>query len=585
MKSFDTDKFIKNVFLHGKNADERLFDLILRSITFIVILFFVVFFSTVKVHADDTQYLDIMLLGDNTLDLQPYFNNTDWATVKSQYPDTPYNTSIFGFVSEVPGHVVLTSDMDIDNCFCALGRCYWSGSSDSANALFIDKDLAISNHVTLLYDGYIYSDSDVSAYVVWFNKRQSLNTSLYTIYNITIPSGITEFRNIQPLLYGSTFYWYLSNLPMLNTHDSTAVSNWLSNGDNTESVFNVNYIQYNDLGLSPDMGEQESNLNHLYFKDVQIALSGSTDKTSLESASAVIGVDVDNWVKNNIDDFTMDVTYQWIGKYRGLSDFQYTSSYSHPCATFLNDIYSFSLAQSMIDSGFYDHAYTHMKDNYDFRSTDAVMNALKSFSGKLSWIKTLSIEGGYIYYGSEGEGGNDNQTSILDYFYLDVSVTIHADNVSSGVFTKRFDFLRGTESIMNSDGLRNNNPWLGEVDPNNPNNVDPYQNSNGSSGSGGGATANATVGDINISTGNGYQDTELHQLTEMDIQRNHIKIIETINTLRDAFDRLASENEDNGFVGMIRAEYDYIPGVDYILDAIVIVCAICIIAFFIRIVF
>ena len=241
-KVIDIDKFMDRVFLHNKNADERLWDFILRSLTFIFLVVFVLLFASLRVKASDSGYLDIMLLGDNSLSLQPYFNNTDWGTVHSQYPDTtPYYTNNFSFVNEVPGHVVLTDDMNYEDYYVAIGRCYYSGISESASVLFIPKELVNSNNIYICNNGYIYSDVQFNTYIIWFNKLHSDNTSLYEKIDVTIPQGYTEFRNLSNLQFGSSFYWYLTNMDYLTCDSLAELNDYLANGE-SEDCFNANHL-------------------------------------------------------------------------------------------------------------------------------------------------------------------------------------------------------------------------------------------------------------------------------------------------------------------------------------------------------
>lgn len=584
-KSFDFDKFLDNVFLHGKNADERLFDLILRSITFIVILLFVFLFSTVKVHADDSQYLDVLLLGDNTLGLQPYFNNTDWANVKEQFPDTPYNSSIFGFVSETPGHVVLTSDMDIESCYCAIGRCYWSGSSDSANALFIDKDLAINNHVTLLYDGYIYSDSDVSAYVVWFNKRQSLNTSLYTVYNITIPSGITEFRNISPLLYGSTFYWYLSNLPMLNTHDSTLVSQWLSSGDNVESVFNVNYLEVNDLCVSPVFEETESSKNHLALSDVQIGLSSfEKEMTDLSESSVIIGVGVDdNWILSHMNDYTVGIEYHFYIKDSNMNQSDPISMYNQtiPLSYFKDSPVTYGVANLMSSSmiapfpsnrNFYSY-YRSLSSDYGQK---VVTREHRDgfFPAALKSLYRYTIGGYYI------DNPVTTNNTIFE-FYLDVSVRLMAGGETGGYYTKRFDFKRGTVSILDADAFQNPNPWEGPTSPESEYDPNVPSGSSGSS-SGGGASAVAYGGNVNVVINNNNKLGDLVGDDDDSPSSTISEYLSAIDEMKGSIETLTNEDDEEitsskSFNQFLKDNLETFPGMNLMISVIKIVVGICLI--------
>lgn len=571
MKKNDTP-FLDRVFLHSKNADERLFDMILRVITFIVLIIILWLYADLTyVHADDSQYLDVLLLGDNALNLQPYFNNSDWSIVKSEYPDTPYNSSIFGFVSEIPGHIILTSDMNIDDCYCAIGRCYWSGSSDSSGALFIDKDLAINNHVTLLYDGFIFSDSEISAYFVWVNKRESLDTSLYDVCNIIIPSGISEFRNLQGLQFGSTFYWYLSNLPMLNTHDSNLVSEWFISGDNTESVFNVNYLEVNALCVSPSLEEIESSKNHLAISDCQIGITAfDKELTDLSESSVVIGLACDdNWILSHENDYTVLVQYDFYLKDSNLSQADPVTLYtqSYPLSAFKTEPITESMANIMVNS-----MVAPFPSNRDFYSYYRSLNS--TYGQKVVSERTFNYDGlipttidkvRAFLIGSYSVTNEVTPNNTIFEFYLDVNVRLSAQGDSSGYFTKRFDFKRGTTSILSADAYHNSNPWEGESNP-----LIEYDPQVPAVGGGGSSSVLGGNTSVVVNNNGGKVPINVHNQTQLD------DCIRRYNEVRQVFfadiQAIAADTGSNNFIRVLNEAMPQIPGMSIYMTYVSLIC-------------
>ena len=509
MKVIDIDKFMDRVFLHNKNADERLWDFILRSATFIFLVVFVLLFATIRVRASDSGYIDVLLLGDNTLSLQPYFNNTDWGTVHSQYPDTtPYYTNNFSFVNEVPGHVVLTDDMDYENYYVAIGRCYYSGISDSACVLFIPKDLANSNNIYICNNGYIYSDVQFNSYIIWFNKRQSEDTSLYERYDVTIPQGYNEFRTLSNLQFSSSFYWYLTNMDYLTCDSLSELNDYLTNGE-SEDCFNANYLVTNDLIEIPLSEEVESNKNHLYFKDVQIGLTSTSSDMEILGSSVVIGCDVDDWVKNHVNDYWVYVSYRVHMKDTDFTIRDPNQVYGQylPLRTFQNDVYTCSITdifRNMPMTGYNNFLeyYYHIKSTKSIKITNH--NGIWNKNGIFPmFMRGIGIE---VSDFSLNVAVKDNYA--VTECGLEVRVVL-CDNPqigmadTSGVFAKDFDFLYGTSSITKADGLYNSNPWTGETTPNDPNKVDPNIPSGNTSNGSGGASAIAYGGNVNVTINNG----------------------------------------------------------------------------------
>ena len=120
MKKTDSS-FLDRVILHNKNADERLFDLILRSVTFIVLIIIVWLYADLVHVKADTQYNNVVsfVYHDNSLGFTSLaLNDIDYQEARVAYPDIPSGASFQGIGAFDP---LITSSMDLDNNFVILG--------------------------------------------------------------------------------------------------------------------------------------------------------------------------------------------------------------------------------------------------------------------------------------------------------------------------------------------------------------------------------------------------------------------------------------------------------------------------------
>ena len=247
----------------------------------------------------------------------------------------------------------------------------------------------------------------------------------------------------------------------------------------------------------------------------------------------------------------------------------------------------------------------------------AMMNALNSAgaftytsNGNLTWQDVLNGTSAE-FSTNKGVGGSVNigvlysylhqqlsplhageTTVFIDQFEFTVDFDIYSKSVQqeSALGGRTFNLLNG-ESNTRYDILKNNNPFEGSTtEGKSEKNGGTYYGDNTNIAYGGNANANggnasASINNISISGGNGYQDTELHRLTDSDITHNHQKIITVIEDLKYCFHQFAQENNHNSFIQMIYDDYEYIPGIEYITQSIIIICGVCILIFIIKIAF
>lgn len=609
MKKSDTP-FLDRVFLHSKNADERLFDMILRIITFIVLIIILWLYADIAhAKADSTNYLDEYLLGSNRYGLKPYLNDGDWNMLDDILSDIPRYTGNYNFTNEVPGHITITSDMNLNNYYI-IGRTHWSSPGDSGFIIQIDPQVAISNHVMIIGENVIHSDSVIQTTNIWYNKRDSTNSSQYVVHNITIPAGNNAINSI--VNYSADCYVFMTNVPML-FGSAIDTQGFIENG-NTDTCFNANYMSYDNI-LINDISETpvESDINHMYLKDYSIGL---TSADFLLDSNLIISAKWDNWVERYISHYKMVIVYQVDYNGEPWSRTDVSPPVEQPMHWMVTDTVPLGKFSSYYSIGIRD-IFSRMGVNE--QSAIAICNALQNsgaiiatsngsttiqdvLNGLTAEFKVsttgVGASGGvnlgvlYAYLREQLDSLHAGETTVfIDDFRLTVNFHLVSDRLSvgdtSGLGGAEFDFLNGTTDYS-YDILNNNNEWS---EPNTPN----LNNETASSSSSGGditnsnvaygGNASSNVGDINITTGNGYKDTELHQLTNQDIVNNHLKIITVIEDLKYCFHQFAQQNNHNSFMQMIIDDYGQIPGVEYIATSIIILCGVCILIFIIKIAF
>lgn len=612
LKKNDTS-FIDRVFLHSKNADERLFDMILRCITFVVLIIIVWLYADLThVKADGTNFLDEYLLGTNRYGLKPYLNDSDWAMLDDFIDDIPKYTGAYNFSQEVPGHITITSDMNLSNYFI-IGRTHWSSPGDSGFVIQLDPQEAINNHVMIIGENVIYSDNAISTTNIWYDKRDSTNTSKYVVHNITIPAGSTAINTVVD--YSQDCYVFMSNVPMLNG-STISTQGYIENG-NTSDCFNWNYMSYDNI-LINDISETpvESDSNHLYLKDYTIGLTSSD---FLLDSNLIISAKWDNWVERYISHYKMVIVYSLDYNGEPWSRMDVSPPIEQPFHWMVTDTVPLGKFSSYYSIGIRD-IFSRMGVND--QSAIAICNALQQSGAIIATengsttvqdvLNGLSAEYKVSTNGIGASGGVNlgvlyaflhehldtlhagETTVFIDDFRLNVTFFLTSDRLSQqeisdfgGSGSAEFDFLHGTTEYT-YDILNNKNEWS---EPNKPNINNEIASS--SSGSGDisnsniayGGNANSSVGNITISTGNGYQDTGLHQLTNQDITNNHIKIIQVIENLRYSMDKFANTTKQSSFLGMVLSQYGSIPGVDFLVESLVVIVSVCILCFFIKVFF
>lgn len=613
MKNEKKEPFLDRVLLHSKNADERLFDMVLRFITFVILIIIVWIYADL-VHAKaDTNYTTVgeLMLGENELNLEFYFNDSDWNTVHQNNNDCPY-TSLYNYGQvQIPGDMTLTGDMDFESYYFAMCRNYHGNQGDTQVLLFIPRQYVENKDFYFVNEDYYYASEDITCYYIYCKKSQSMNTSYYEKNDWIFESSIGNTNDLALIQNGigsgySTYY-FCGNIP--NLKGANAAINhrlWASSGDNLYDCFDSNYFKYVSDLFPHDSSESDS--NHMYLKDFNIGMTGGND---ILNSHVIISASWDDWVESHLQNYSVHITYTmgYVGEPHNLED----NNPDEPLIGVWTEDIPLSKLKSYHDIEF-KTITNHMNINNEslkkyiqaLYAAGVVLNAepitiqdvLNGTSAEFG-VKADEIVGGvtanlgvlYNYLGYQYEHPTQEVGEELMYikrfdFKIDIVLRSSTTDISSKTGGKYWDFLKGT-SVNNYDILENEYQFQGsQYNNKSENSGSSINNSNVAYGGNASASANGgNVGNITITTGNGYKDTELHQLTNQDIVQNHQKIITVIEDLKYCFHQFAQENNHNSFIQMIYDDYNYIPGIEYITTSIIIICGVCILIFIIKIAF
>ena len=622
MRKSDTP-FLDRVILHNKNADERLFDMILRFITFVVLIIIIwIYADLVHAKADGINvtgctcdfisfqewttltaeegflWYDKILDGleERNIDIsngipQGQFQSSYNNLIQSQSYITPE------FLNSLP----IPTNINAQNVDC--GNAYrfdLNNVNVEDNGVYLYLTEASANYFNyyIIYtwpeeqwlygydtmlrnyaENYNYSNFYANKYLIWVSYDVQNNTWSAGLQG----SGYGQSESNCPLFSNQKVWYAYGGANMVKNAEFEEVESPVN-----QQVLNLNYVEYNNLIGSNTL--KESNKNHLYFKDVQIGLSSGSSNMDLLGSSVVIGVDVDDWVKNHINDYWVYVSYRIHIKDSDVTVADPSSAYGQylPLRTFMNDVYTYSIADlfenlPVNQYGNFMSYYNHIRSSKSIKVTNhnGRWNHNGIFPSALRFI-------GYEISDYAIEEVQIPNYSIFD-FGLEVRIVL-TDNQNigssdtSGVFSKDFDFLHGSSSITKADGLYNANPWEGETNPNDPNNINPNVPSGSISGDGSGASAVAYGGNVNVTinnnnklVGNGAEGNDTESIID--------KYNEIFGTFKSSFGELAtvgSSQGNNGFMGFLSSTYSFIPGLNYIVICVGVVFSLIIVLVVIR---
>lgn len=613
---------IDYLFRRGKNADERTYDFFIRTVTFLILALIILCYGSF-VHADSNVVGGSVGTGNivevTTLDNAiTEYNDTYGSNVYNPllgshlyytYPDRPYMSESFllsyAFPTSVSGRVYLGAanawvnvEADSDSYYMLVVPCNRSFYIEgSGNYDFSTSDTKCSFEIFFVdkVNQYIEQRSVNGCYIRNFDTTKTYTACptvavSYDTSNNSYTYGVVDSsKSGNGIDLGSIVY---TNAPVFSK-GSNITSSQFSN-TNYDSIINTEsgndyFTQNNPLILNGTFNndgssnintpEVESNKNHMAFDNVQIGISSLQDGQNLDSASVIVGCSVDDWINNNIDYYSVKVTYTIGGKFRSLSPWTFDYYEVMPLKTFTNNVYIKSMHDIFVGMGYYNsNTYQGVNESY---IVDSDLSYNGGFPSLLNKTGNLIVKSIGTYRANKKD---DNVQLILDDYYLNVDVVLIASDVQepSGNFSKKFDFIRGNESIINSDGLQNSDPWTGEEIPQ----VDPY------------------VPDVGNSTGGGYQINNNNQTVNINLDNRFQNIVsggansddydDTIDNIKSLFgtfkeslavmgdSTLDQNNQPNGFVGLLQSSYSFIPGMPYYILGIVIIVALCVLLFIIK---
>ena len=615
---------IDYLFRRSKNADERCYDFFIRTLTFLVLALIILCYGSF-VHADGNSYGGTVETGNipyvitlsdalnqysDTYGSETY-NPLSGTALYYTYPNYSYMNENFllnyAFPSSVSGRVFYGSinswvnvEADSSSYYMLVVPCnrnyYIEGSG---NISFLTNDVVCSYLVFFVdkTNQYIEQRGVNGCYIKNFDTTKTYTACptvavCYDTTNGSYTYGVVDSsKSGNGIDLGSIIY---TNAPVFTIGSGITSSDFT----NTEysSIINTVYgndmfIQSNPLILDGSVNNDgslnsggssdnvESNKNHMSFDNVQIGISSLQNGQNLDYASVIIGCSVDDWINNNIDYYSVKVTYTIGGKFRTLSPWTFDYYEVMPLKTFTNNVYVKSMHDIFVGMGYYNsNTYQGVNDSYIVDSDFSYNGGFPSLLNKTGNLIVKSI-GTY-----RANKKDDNVQLILDDYYFNVDVVLIASDVTepSGDFSKKFDFIRGNESIINSDGLQNSDPWTGEETPQ----VDPYVPDVGSST--GGNQINNNNQTVNINLDNRFSNIVNGGATDDDYDNTIDNLRELFGTFKQSLAVMgdatldSESNQPNGFVGLLTESYDYIPGMNWYVLGIVITVALCVLLFIIK---
>ena len=626
MQKREKEPFLDRVLLHSKNADERLFDMVLRFITFVILIIIIwIYADLVHAKADgvggvtigELYHIDFEKLPVSTTQ-SLLWRSDEYSLVFNEYMNFGFNSNyhpIYISTGYTTNHIV-PSELYIDNCY--MFYCYAGAGLNGWYVYAVPKDVIDTGKAIWTWQGF-YATEDFNYYAgsIWNDN---------TIYPFsTFTFNHSSMNQLSVDQYCTTANCYFSNCPYwggtrLDTNvlggpvDYNSVIEDAIDPDFVQdgSLYNCNYFLYGDIMTQPwDYVEPtENDSNHLYLKDFNVCL---TPASSFIDSSVVITMSWDEWIEKYIDNYYVDIYYSldyngepWSRNdtdppvnnpmnytvvYENIPLTKFRSYYQEDISTILGSMYiNHESALAMMNALNAARAFTYTS-NGNLTFQDVLNGSSAEFSTNKGGGGSVNLGVLYSYLYQNLSPLHAGETTVfIDQFDFTVEFDIYSKTVQeeSMLGGRTFDLLNGT-SNTNYNILNNQNPWNGSTTEGKSEKTGgTYYGDNTNIAYGGSASAqggNANVGNITITTGNGYKDTELHQLTDQDIVHNHQKIITVIEDLKYCFHQFAQESNHNSFIQMIYDDYEYIPGIEYITSSIIIICGVCILIFIIKIAF
>lgn len=502
-----------------------------------------------------------------------FFSSEDFNYLyqSGAFPTQNFNTSNFHppYVWDPYLPPVDNINVDVNDFYIICCRSYVGGLGNMIGYVGIPK-YVIDDGIGCFTRNGFYATSDFD-YVV-----ESSWTS-YTTKTFDSSLGLQNFELQQflsindcyfcscPLWSGSSFvYDALSACnEVLNVKNDI---NFFIDESNYGGIVNVNYFLYDDIS-NIDIGSEavnvESNINHLYLDSFNFFLTGSHSSQDIMQSSLVGSVSVDDWVLNHINDYDLDITTTFFVSPKVSSnapEFFGGVTFTYPLKSFVSNIFSYGIydLSDEIRDGIINMYFQTYYQNYVLSKNVKIYDDLFHGDGALSSL------GNSIYKFAWGHYHLSSTQVDFDYFVLFVRVVL-VDRVSGersepGIVT--IDLMNGTQSITNSDILRNNNPWDGESLPQ----VNPYDGSSGTVVNSGGASGGASASNnTNIQINNNNSRLPLNVQSEEELDAAITRYGFVFQRTKEFFEDITEETSDNNFLQLIADTYPQVPYLDFMM--------------------
>lgn len=595
MKKQDKEPFLDRVLLHSKNADERLFDMVLRFITFVILIIIIwIYADLAHAKADGltlAQYYNIdfsklTVSNENSL----MFNIDDYIACLDEYTDITYDSNYhppFQATGYVTNHDFV-SEVVPDNCYSLY--CYAGANLNGWYVFSIPKEI-IDNGIAIWTRNGFYSTQDFTYYCgsVWYG------TNVYPYGSFTFDSSSVHSLSVDQ--YCSSDNCYFSNCPLWTgtrldpnvlggpVNYSSVITDAINpTFEQSNALFNCNYFLYGDIMKQPwqDIADHESSKNHLALGNIQIGLTAfEKEFTNLDESQCVIGLDWDDdWITSHIDDYNILIQYDFYLKDSNINAPDPVSMYSTSVDLryFMHDGYYKGVLDIMNEckiapfpsiTPFYNY-YKRLNSEY----------AQKVVSPKEVTFRGIvpRLIGGFndALFGSYTINLPSNSNNTIFEFYLDVSVRLSAEGESGGYYTKRFDFKRGTESIINADAFHNPYPWEGDPSPEGQYNPLVPSGNTSITNSGGN-----DVNNVNVQV-NGNK-IPMNVQNKQELNNTLTNYTNAFTTFTQSIKSLADTESQNNFYAVLSNTVPMIPGVNIYLQYVALTCGVMLILLVLKI--
>lgn len=355
------------------------------------------------------------------------------------------------------------------------------------------------------------------------------------------------------IIYGQGFSNAIGATPLT----LEGLSSILVNGGSEPFDYSYHKFKFDGSSLSdvdPLPPEEETFKNHMYFKNVVIGLEGGSEPLN---SQIVIGAKVDDYLEKYSDNCSVLIQYSMVyntGQFGNVSASDNAFHYNQvvPLNALLNGYLTECLTvfDKSIDMGyqpaypsfraFYNHLYNDCNAHYSsrtYKNSDVTTYPMFSFNSLY----------GFTLDKVEINDSQDNLVNLLPHvedYYLEVRIKLICDydneSAESNFYSVKINFLNGNTSIINADGLNNDNPWYDE-------NVPEGSTINSNNGTSYGSGSNVAYGgqsNVNVNF-QSYKGTSLSGVSPQDTEdlyNNHMAILDTLDTAKDLIDETRDEN-------------------------------------------